>query len=108
MSASVIAGDTPPTSPSPRRRPCAAAFRAARQQNHQHIAIPPKIDAIQRAEIDPAFQHPYPFEVEGVALFQPPKRDRHARGCCRIEIRKPPLERAFVVGRDETATLDHP
>src|SRR5580692_4331116 len=84
-----------------------ALLGAAREQDHQCLAVAPEINPVARSPVDPVFENslPYPLRVRGVALLQPHKRDRHL-GCGRcIKIGEPASKRAFPAGRKIVAHL---
>jgi hypothetical protein len=46
---------------------------AAREQDDQHVAIPPQIDAVARPKINPVFKNPVPdrLDVREIPLLDP-------------------------------------
>jgi hypothetical protein len=54
-------------------------LRAAAQEDHQRLAVPPEIDAVARPEVDPVFQDTLAdaLHVGEIALLHPGDGARH-------------------------------
>src|SRR6266436_2410865 len=98
--------------PAPQRRfdvVLLSTFGAAAKENHQYLAVPSKIDSITRPPINPQFGGALTdrLHVGGVAISKAPDCDRHHRRRLRIEIVKPPLERAVAGVRNVFLNPNH-
>ena len=76
---------------------------------NQYVAVPPKIDPVARAEIDPILKDALAdgFDVRKVALLQPDDRSGNLGACYRLQIRKPFGEWLMTVSGDVVADFEH-
>lgn len=86
-----------------------AFLRATGKQNDEPAAIPPEIDAVAGAKVNPVFENAAanPFDVGQVTVSNPLKRGCDLGGGLNVEYAQPSGKRASSVGGYLFPNVEH-
>src|ERR1035441_870612 len=86
-----------------------AFLRATREQNNEPVAVPPEVNPVAGAKIDPVFEHAVTnrFDVGKVTIRNPLKRRRYFRRSMNVECAQPLREGASSSGIDGCPNVEH-